>query len=158
MAGQYERSEIVDVVDIEYRVIDVRRQKYTCQCGGVVETAPGPERAIDGGRYSLPFAVKVSVDKYDPRPAARSMKLYGLRVDRHTLWDQIYAPMPALRRPYDALNGRLWQAARRRAFLAIATCRSSTHRRSKRPRIPVVLRRFRRGRLHRGSLQAPECL
>ena len=65
MAGQFEESEMVDVVDVEYRLIDVQRQKYTCQCGSVVETAPGPERAIDGGRYSLPFAVKVGVDKYD---------------------------------------------------------------------------------------------
>ena len=108
MAGQFEVSEMIDVVDVEYRLIEVQRQKYTCQCGGVVETAPGPERAIDGGRYSLPFAVKVGVDKYDlSQPLARqarSMKQYGLHVDRHTLWDQIYALTPALRLSYEAVK------------------------------------------------------
>jgi hypothetical protein len=34
---------------------------------GCVETAPGPERAIKGSRYSLAFAIKVALDKV-PRP------------------------------------------------------------------------------------------
>ena len=44
-------------------MVTVERQKYVCSCGCYVETALGPERAVDGGRYSVPFAAKVAVDK-----------------------------------------------------------------------------------------------
>ncbi len=50
MAGQVERSEMIDVVELKYQVVEVERQKYVCVCGGAVETAPGPVRAVDGGR------------------------------------------------------------------------------------------------------------
>ncbi len=62
--GQYESSEMVDVVEVSYKLVDVKRQKYACRCGGCVETALGPERAIEGGRYSLAFAIKGVIDKY----------------------------------------------------------------------------------------------
>ena len=108
MPDQYEVSEMVDVVDIEYRVVEVRRQKYVCACGGTVETAPGPERAIEGGRYSLPFAVQVGDDKYDfHSPLERQVKAmaqHGLQVSRNTLWDQIFALTPDLRPAYHALK------------------------------------------------------
>lgn len=51
---------MIDVIDIKYQVVDVERRKYVCKCGSAVETAPGPERAVDGGRYSLRFGVKGS--------------------------------------------------------------------------------------------------
>ena len=60
MIDQVERSEMIDLIDIKYQVVDVERRKYVCKCGSVVETAPGPERAVDGGRYSLRFGVKVT--------------------------------------------------------------------------------------------------
>ena len=44
MADQFETSEMVDVVEVSYRVVKVKQQKYVCRCGGCVETAPGPER------------------------------------------------------------------------------------------------------------------
>jgi hypothetical protein len=53
LKDQAERSEMIDVVELKYVVVEVERQKYVCKCGSVVETAPGPERAMDGGRYSL---------------------------------------------------------------------------------------------------------
>ena len=53
MKGQFETSEMVDVVEVSYRVVKVQQQKYSCRCGACIETAPGPERAIAGGRYSL---------------------------------------------------------------------------------------------------------
>jgi transposase len=61
---QFETSEMIDVVEVSYRVVQVKQQKYRCKCGGCIETAIGPERAIPGGRYSLDFAMKVAVDKY----------------------------------------------------------------------------------------------
>jgi len=95
MQGQFETSEMVDVVEVSYRVVKVQQQKYVCKCGGCVETAPGPERAMAGGRYSLDFAIKVAIDKYlDHIPLARQERIlrrHGLIVTTQTLWDQLQA-------------------------------------------------------------------
>lgn len=95
LAGQFEESELVDFVEISYRVVQVKQQKYVCRCGGCVETAPGPERAVRGGRYSLAFAIKVALDKYlDHIPLARQERIlrrHGLEVTTQTLWDQLSA-------------------------------------------------------------------
>jgi transposase len=95
MDGQFEESEMIDVVEVRYRVVKLKRQKYTCRCGGTVKTALGPERAVRGGRYSLDFAIKVALDKsLDHLPLARQeriMRRHGLEVTTQTLWDQIDA-------------------------------------------------------------------
>jgi transposase len=93
MQGQFEDSEMIDVVEVSYCIVNVKQQKYVCRCGGCVETAPGPERAVPGGRYSLDFAIKVALDKYlDHIPLARQERIlrrHGLEVTTQTLWDQI---------------------------------------------------------------------
>src|SRR5262245_64680520 len=72
MKGQVETSEMIDVVEVSYRVVQVEQQKYVCKCGGCIETAPGPDRAAPGSRYSL------VLDKYlDHIPLERQA-----RVDR----------------------------------------------------------------------------
>jgi transposase len=95
MPEQFEESEMIDVVEVSYRVVKVKQQKYNCRCGGAVETAPGPERAIKGGRYSLDFAIKVAIDKYlDHIPLARQERIlrrHGLEVTTQSLWDQLDA-------------------------------------------------------------------
>lgn len=95
MKGQFETSEMIDVVEVSYRVVRVQQQKYACKCGGCIETAPGPERATPGGRYSLDFAIKVAIDKYlDHIPLARQERIlrrHGLVVSTQTLWDQLQA-------------------------------------------------------------------
>jgi transposase len=95
MKGQFELSEMVDVVEVSYRIVKVQQQKYACKCGGCVETAPGPERAMSGGRYSLDFAVKVAIDKYlDHLPLARQERIlrrHGLVITSQALWDQVNA-------------------------------------------------------------------
>jgi transposase len=95
MEGQFEESEMIDLVDVSYRLVKVKQREYTCRCGGAVETAPGPERAIKGGRYSLDFAIKVATDKYlDHLPLARQERIlrrHGLEVTTQTLWDQLDA-------------------------------------------------------------------
>ena len=82
-------------------------RKYTCECGGHVDTAIGPERVLPGGRYSLAFGVKVVIDKYvDHLPLTRQcriLKRYGVRVTSQTLWDQVWAISQQLRPCYDAL-------------------------------------------------------
>jgi transposase len=89
--GQFDESEMIDVVEISYRVVHVKRQKYVCTCGDCIESAPGPERVAPGSRYSLAFAVKVALDKYlDHIPLERQvriMKRHGLKVTTQTLWD-----------------------------------------------------------------------
>jgi transposase len=95
MAGQYEESEEVDVVARSFEIVRHKRQKYRCQCGECVETALGPAKLIPGGRYSIDFAVEVTIAKYcDHMPLARQvrqMKRAGLVTDTQTLWDQLFA-------------------------------------------------------------------
>jgi len=95
MAGQFEESELVDVVAVSYHLKQVRRQKYVCRCGACVKTAPGPARAQDGGRYSLDFAIQIVLDKYLYHlPLARQTRVmaeHGLDVTPQTLWDQLFA-------------------------------------------------------------------
>ncbi|MEM1031211.1 MAG: transposase [Myxococcota bacterium] len=109
--GQFESSEMVDVVEVSYRLVEVKRQKYACRCGGCIETALGPDRAVDGGRYSVGFAIKVATDKYvDHLPLTRQtrvMKRWGLDVSSQTLWDQLAALHQRLRPCYDALYERV---------------------------------------------------
>ncbi len=91
MAGQFDESEMIDVVEVSYRVVKVKQQKYVCRCGGCVETALGPDRALPGSRYSLAFAIKVVLDKWlDHLPLERQSRIlerHGLVVTSQTLWD-----------------------------------------------------------------------
>ena len=111
LAGEAERSEMIDVVELKYQVVEVERKKYVCGCGGAVETAPGPVRAVDGGRYSLRFAIKVAFDKYVAHlPLERQTRLmahHGLNVTSQTLWDQCSAVTTLLEPTYDAIFTRL---------------------------------------------------
>jgi len=95
MKDQFEASEMIDVVEVSYRVVKVKQQKYACKCGGCIDTALGPERVVPGGRYSLDFAIKVAIDKYlDHIPLARQERIlrrHGLEVTSQTLWDQVHA-------------------------------------------------------------------
>jgi transposase len=95
MKDQFETSEMIDVVEVSYRVVQVKQQKYVCRCGGCVETALGPDRALPGSRYSLAFAIKVLIDKWlDHLPLERQCRIlarHGLVVTSQTLWDLAYA-------------------------------------------------------------------
>ena len=105
--GQFEESELVDVVEVNYQLVKVKRQKYRCDCGACIDTALGPERAVAGGRYSLDFAAKVATDKYlDHLPLerqARIMKRHGLKVTSQTLWKQLDVLARELRPAYETL-------------------------------------------------------
>lgn len=95
MNGQFDESEMIDVVDVSYQIIKVKQQKYVCRCGSCVETALGPARALPGSRYSLAFAIKVVLDKWlDHIPLERQARIvdrHGLIVTSQTLWDLAYA-------------------------------------------------------------------
>ena len=111
MTDQFETSEMIDVVEVSYRVVQVKRQKYVCRCGGCVETAPGPERVTPGGRYSLDFAIKVAIDKYlDHIPLARQervLRRHGLVITSQALWDQVNALGRRLESASNALLARV---------------------------------------------------
>lgn len=95
MKGCFEESEEVDVVERRFVLKRHRRQKYRCACNACVETAPGPQKLMEGGRYSLDFAIEVVVAKYlDHQPLERQVRTLareGLSVDSQTLWDQAAA-------------------------------------------------------------------
>jgi transposase len=95
MAGQFEESELIDVVEVRYELVKVKQQKYVCRCGGCVETALGPARALPGSRYSRALAIKVVLDKYlDHIPLERQVRIMdrqGLTITSQTLWDLAYA-------------------------------------------------------------------
>jgi transposase len=111
MTGQFEESEMIDVVDVQYRIVQVKRQKYVCRCGSCVETALGPERAAPGSRYSLAVAVKAAVDKYAHQiPLARQVSIAaegGFDVTTQTLWDLVYRLGGLLAPTVDALQAQL---------------------------------------------------
>lgn len=94
MEGQTEDSELIDVIEVQYTLTEVKRQKYSCRCG-CMETAEGPARTQPGGRYSLDFGVKVATDKYGHHlpleRQVRVMKAAGLNVTSQTLWKQVEA-------------------------------------------------------------------
>ena len=106
--GQYETSEMIDVVEVKYELVTVQRQKYVCRCGACVEIAPGPDRAVDGGRYSLEFAAKVvAVDKYlHHLPLERQVRILsqaGVQVTSQTLWDMVWSMSRLAKPTYDAI-------------------------------------------------------
>ena len=111
MTGHAEESEEIDVVAREFVLKKHVRKKYRCRCGGCIETAPGPRRLVEGGRYSLAFAIAVAIAKYaDHVPLERQVKIMrreGLEVDSQTLYDQIEALARALRETYDAIGAAL---------------------------------------------------
>jgi transposase len=107
MAGQFEESEEIDVIERSFRIVVNKRQKYRCRCGGCVETAAGPPKLIPGGRYSIDFAIEVALGKYAYHlPLARQVKQMrreGLEITSQTLWDQLVGLEMWLEPSYQAL-------------------------------------------------------
>jgi len=106
--GQTEDAELVTVVQRSYKVERHQRQKYRCTCGDTIVTAPGPVRHIDGGRYSMEFAIEVCGDKYlNHLPLDRQRKMMrrqGLDVTTSALWDQVHAVAYVLQPTHQALK------------------------------------------------------
>ena len=106
-AGEFETSELVDVVEVKYCIVQVERQKYDCCRCDFSDVAPPADRTVDGGRYSLAFGAKVAVDKYVHHlPLERQVRMMaqqGLKVTSQALWDQVWAQAMMLKPVYDAL-------------------------------------------------------
>ena len=109
-SNQFEESEFITVVEREFKIRKIRRQKYMreCQCDAPrIITAPGPLKVVPKGRYDLPFAVSVAVAKYfDHLPLERQaaqMLRDGLAIVPHVLWDQVYHLHRHLLPTYEAI-------------------------------------------------------
>ncbi|MBV1861761.1 MAG: transposase [Nannocystaceae bacterium] len=91
--GLTEDSTVIAKLSQQFWEQLAKRQKYRCSCNGALRVAPGPRKAIAGGRYTLDFAVNVAVDKYalPLERQVRIMKRAGLVCDSQTLWDQLDA-------------------------------------------------------------------
>ena len=109
--GDVEASEMVDVVEVTYRVVQVQRVKYDCCRCDFSDVAPPADRAIDGGRYSLAFAAKVAIDKYVHHlPLERQVRMmaqHGLKVTSQALWDQIWSLAKLLEPVHVGLKGHI---------------------------------------------------
>jgi transposase len=106
--GMEQVSEMITVVGVEFKLEKVTQTVYGCDCPEALVTAPGPDRAIPGGRYSLEFAAFVAEQKYlDHLPLARQermMERNGRSVTRTALWDQVNALAGLLEPSWKALH------------------------------------------------------
>ena len=106
-----QEAEEAELIAVEQRKIVLERHlrcKYHCgTCHTGVEVAPGPIKAIPGGRYALSFAVEVAYQKYFAHmPLERQVQMMrheGLVVTTATLFDQIDALATALAPTYQAI-------------------------------------------------------
>ena len=89
-----DRSERLDIIPAQLRVLIVRRPKYACRaCEEVVAQAPAPARLIEGGLPTEATVAHVLVSKYaDHLPLYRQAQIYarqGINLDRSTLADWV---------------------------------------------------------------------
>lgn len=89
-----DRSERLDVVPAQFRVLVTRRPRYACRaCEDVVVQKPAPARLIEGGLPTETAIALVLVAKYaDHLPLYRQSQIYarqGIRLDRSTLADWV---------------------------------------------------------------------
>jgi transposase len=89
-----DRSERLDIVPAQFRVLVVRRPKYACRaCEDVVVQASAPARLIEGGLPTETTVAQVLVSKYaDHLPLYRQAQIYarqGISLDRSTLADWV---------------------------------------------------------------------
>lgn len=112
--GQTEDSEEIIVIERQFKIVKHQRKKYRCKTGCAPVTAPGPLKLIEGGRYSVDFAVYVAIAKYLYHlPLERQVRMYeanGLAIDSQTLWDQIEVLAKHLEPSYRALGPEVFSS------------------------------------------------
>lgn len=112
-----DRSERLDVVPAQFRVIVTRRPKYACRaCEEVVVQAPAPARLIEGGIPTEATVAHVLVSKYaDHLPLYRQAQIFarqGISLDRSTLADWVGKAAFLLRPVHERLFERLKASAK----------------------------------------------
>ena len=89
MIGE-DKSERLDVIPVQYRVIVTRRPKFACRtCDGIVVQEPAPPRLIEGGIPTEGLVSHVAVARYaDHQPLYRQSQMMARQdvlLDRSTL-------------------------------------------------------------------------
>jgi transposase len=107
-----DRSERLDIIPAQLRVLVVRRPKYACRaCEEVVVQAAAPARLIEGGLPTEATVSQVLVSKYaDHLPLYRQAQIYarqGITLDRSTLADWVGRAAWLLRPVHERLLARL---------------------------------------------------
>src|SRR4051812_31045494 len=107
-----DRSERLDMVPAQFRVVVTRRPKYACRaCTDVVVQAPAPARLIEGGLPTEATVAQVLVSKFaDHLPLYRQAQIYarqGIALDRSTLADWVGRAAFLLRPVHERLLDRL---------------------------------------------------
>jgi len=114
IAGQFETSEEVTVVERRFVIHRILRKKYRCRCNGHIETAPAPLKLKPGARYSVDFALAVAIDKFVGHiPLERQVRIMlrqGLKVTSQTLWDQIEQLARLARPTYEVIHRQILRA------------------------------------------------
>lgn len=87
-----DRSERLDIVPAQFRVLVTCRPRYGCRtCEDIVIQAPAPARLIEGGLPTEATIAQVLVSKFaDHLPLYRQAQIYarqGVMLDRSTLAD-----------------------------------------------------------------------
>ncbi len=112
-----DRSERLDMVPAQFRVLVTRRPKYACRsCEDGVVQAPAPARLIEGGLPTEATIAQVLVSKYaDHLPLYRQAQIYarqGIDLDRSTLADWVGQAAWHLRPLHERLLGKLRQRSK----------------------------------------------
>src|SRR5260221_2292096 len=112
-----DKSERLDIVPAQFRVLVTRRPKYACRtCEDGVVQAPAPARLIEGGLPTEATIAQVLVSKYaDHLPLYRQAQIYarqGIDLDRSTLADWVGHAAWHLRPLHERLLMRLRELPR----------------------------------------------
>src|SRR4051812_43354468 len=112
-----DKSERLDIVPAQFRVLVTRRAKYACRkCEDGVLQAPAPARLIEGGLPTEATVAQVLVSKYaDHLPLYRQTQIYareGINLDRSTLADWVGQAAWHLRPLHARLLTKLKRTAR----------------------------------------------
>ncbi|MGE3370817.1 MAG: IS66 family transposase [Rhizobiaceae bacterium] len=107
-----DRSERLDVIPAQFRVIVTRRPKYACRaCEESVVQAAAPARLVEGGIPTEATVAHVLVSKYaDHLPLYRQSRIYarqGVNLDRSTLADWVGKAAFLLKPVHERLFERL---------------------------------------------------
>lgn len=109
-----DRSERLDLVPAQFRMLVTRRPKYACRaCEDGIMQAPAPARLIEGGLPTEATVAQVLVSKYaDHLPLYRQAQIYArqrIKLDRSTLADWVGRAAFHLRPLHERLFGKLRQ-------------------------------------------------
>lgn len=75
MKGGFEESIEVSVIERKYVLRKHKRQKYICRRCQAFKTAPGPEKLVASGEFSIQMAVEVANEKFNRHlPLERQVK------------------------------------------------------------------------------------